>query len=104
MSTTQPQHPKTGPQDFNVGSSKASAFSVSDFFYVCLYSPNTSPNGPSSYALGHRARWGTGSKEAHTTIYIGCAPGTAGRAAGTSYRQTNIAAEKAARKAERADV
>lgn len=54
--------------------------------------------------VGYRPRWGTGPIEASTTIYIGCAPGTAGRIGGKTSRKTNIAAEKRDRKAERVDV
>ncbi|KAI9645436.1 hypothetical protein NHQ30_006175 [Ciborinia camelliae] len=103
MSTTPSQPTKTGLQDFNAASSIVSASSAYQLYYIRFYSP-THSNGPSSYALGYRPRWGTGPIDASTTIYIGCAPGTTGRTPEKPYRQTNIAAEKRERKAERADV
>ncbi|ESZ98643.1 hypothetical protein SBOR_0881 [Sclerotinia borealis F-4128] len=104
MSTTPPQPTKTGPQDFNVASSIASASSAYQLYYVRFYSPTNNSKGPSSYALGYRPRWGNGPIETSTTIYIACAPGTAGRAAGKAYRETNITAEKRERNFSRADV
>ncbi|TGO86230.1 hypothetical protein BPOR_0322g00100 [Botrytis porri] len=93
MSNTAPQPTKTGLQDFNVASSIESASSPYQLYYIRFYSPTTSSRSPSSYAL-----------DASTTIYIGCAPGTAGRVEGKPYRKTNIAAEKGVRQVERADV
>ncbi|KAJ8071730.1 hypothetical protein OCU04_002046 [Sclerotinia nivalis] len=88
MSTTPPQPTKTGLQGFNASSSIVSASSAYQLYY----------------SIGYRPRWGPGSIEASTTIYIGCALGTAGRTAGKPYRQTNIATEKRERKSERVNV
>ncbi|THV47586.1 hypothetical protein BGAL_0301g00060 [Botrytis galanthina] len=104
MENTAPQPTKTGLQDFNVASSVESVSSPYQLYYIRFYSPTTNPRIPSSYALGYRPRWGSGPVDASTTIYIGCAPGTAGRIEGKPYRKTNIAAEKRARQVQRADV
>ncbi|KAF7956806.1 hypothetical protein EAE96_004132 [Botrytis aclada] len=104
MSNTAPQPTKTGHKDFSVASSIESSSSPYQLYYIRFYSPTTNSRGPSSYALGYRPRWGSGPIDAATTIYIGCAPGTAGRIKGKPFRKTNIAAEKRARQVERADV
>ncbi|CCD52978.1 hypothetical protein BofuT4_P139020.1 [Botrytis cinerea T4] len=104
MSSTAPQPTKTGLGDLNIPSSVESTSSPYQLYYIRFYSPTKNSRSPSSYALGYRPRWGSGPMDASTTIYIGCAPGTAGRLEGKPYRKTNIAAEKRAKQVERADV